>query len=74
MMGSVLAMVGVSLVIVVMITAFLLVRRERRLSPEDRYRREIRALRTSAYLRSQPRPARQEGAHGLENQYLGGGW
>jgi len=75
MTGSVAVMLGLSLVIVLMITVFILLRRKRRLSsPEARYQRDIRGLRTSTYLRTEPRPARQSGADGLENQYLDGGW
>jgi len=68
-------MLGLSLVIVLMITVFILVRRKRRLSsPEARYQHDIRGLRTSTYLRTESRPARQSGAGGLEKKYLGGGW
>jgi hypothetical protein len=75
MTGSVAAMLGLLLVIVLMITVFVLVRRKRRLSsPKARYQRDIRALRTSVYLRTVPRPARQTGVDGQETQYGGGAW
>jgi len=77
MTGSVAVVLGLSLVIVLMITVFILVRRKRRLSsPEARYQRDIRGLRTSTYLRTEPRPARQSGVDGLENdtKYGGAGW
>ncbi len=74
MTSSVAVMLGLSLVIVLMITAFLLVRRARNLSPEARYRRDIRALRTSVYLRTEPRPARQVGNAGPDTKYYGGAW
>lgn len=70
MMESVAVVLGLSLVIVLMIAVFVLVRRSRRLSsPKTRYQRDIRVLRTSTYLRTEPRPARQIGAHGLEGKY-----
>ena len=74
MTGSVAVMLGLSLVIVLMITVFILVRRKLRLSsPEARYQRDIRELRTSTYLRTEPRPARQSGADGPENDTKYGG-
>jgi hypothetical protein len=55
MTGSVAVMLGLSLMIVLMITVFILVRRKRRLSsPEARYQHDIRGLRTSTYLRTEP--------------------
>ena len=70
MTGSAAFLLGLSLVIVLMITVFILVRRQRRLStPEARYQRDIRGLRTSTYLRTEPQPARQSGADGLEIKY-----
>ena len=79
MTGSIAVMLGLSLVIILMITVFILVQRKRRLSsPEARYQRDIRGLRTTTYLRNEPRPARQVGADGLESKYGGfggmGGW
>ena len=69
MTGSAL-LLGLSLVIVLMITVFILVWRNRRLSTlEARYQRDIRGLRASTYLRTEPRPARQSGADGLEIKY-----
>jgi hypothetical protein len=73
MTGSVAVILGLSLVIVLTITVFRLVRR-RPSNPKARYQRDIRALRTSTYLRTEPRPARQSGADGLEFKYGGGAW
>jgi hypothetical protein len=76
MTGAVAVMLGLSLVIVLMITVFILVRRKRRLSdPKARYQRDIRGLRTSIYRRTEPRPARQSGADGQDTKYAGlGAW
>ena len=70
MTGSAAFLLGLSPVIVLMIAVFTLVWRKRRPStPEARYQRDIRGLRTSVYLRNEPRPARQSGADGLEIKY-----
>ncbi len=75
MTGFVAVMLGISLVTALMITALILVRRKRLLSnPKARYQRDIRQLRTSTYLRTEPRPARQIGADGQETQYGAGAW
>ncbi len=75
MTGSVAVMLGLSLVIVLMITMFILVRRKRRLSsPEARYQRDIREIRTSTYRRNEPRPARQLGADDLDKYSGFTGW
>lgn len=70
MTGSVAIVFGLSLVIVLVITVFILVRRKRRLStPEARYQRDIREIQLSTYLQTKPQPARQSGADGLEKKY-----
>ena len=70
MTGSVAIVFGLSLVIVLVITVFILVRRKRRLStPEARYQRDIREIQLSTYLQTEPQPARQSGADGLEKKY-----
>jgi hypothetical protein len=76
MTGSVAIMLGLSLVIVLAITVFILVRRRRRLStPEARYQRDIREIQMSTYLQTKPRPAPQSGADDLEKKYYGyTGW
>jgi len=73
MTGSVAVVLGLSLVIVLIIAMFIAGRRKRRLSPDARYQRDIRALRTSTYLRTEPRPEAQSGADGLEKKYGGFG-
>jgi hypothetical protein len=74
MAGSVAITLGVSLVIVLVITVFLLMRRKRRLStPEARYQHDIREIQMSTYLQTKPRPAQQSGADGLEKKYGGFG-
>jgi hypothetical protein len=72
MTGSVAIVLGVALVIVLVITVFILVRRKRRLStPEARYQRDIREIQLSTYVQTKPQPPRQSGADGLEKKYYG---
>jgi hypothetical protein len=73
MTGSMEGMLGLLLVIVLVITVFILVRRKHLSTPEARYQRDMRALQTSTYLRTEPRPARQSGADRLEHKYGGFG-
>jgi hypothetical protein len=74
MTGSVAVTLGVSLVIVLVITVFITVRRKRRLSsPEARYQRDMRGIQMSTYLQTKPRPTPQLGAEGLEKKYGGFG-
>jgi hypothetical protein len=74
-MGPFLAVViAVSLVIILAITVFILVRRKRRLStPGARYQRDIRGIQMARHIQTKPRPGRQLGADGLEGKYPGGG-
>jgi len=74
MTGFVAIMLGVSLVIVLVFTVLILVRRKRRLStPEARYQRDIREIQMSTYLQTKARPVPQSGADGLEKKYGGFG-
>ena len=64
-MSDALVVVGVSLVIILVITAVLiLARRKHRLStetPKDRYQRDIREVQRATYAKTRLRPARQVG-------------
>jgi hypothetical protein len=72
MTGSMAIVLGVSLVIVLLIAVFILLRRQRRLStPKARYLRDMREIQLRTYLESKPRPAPQSGADGLEKKYYG---
>jgi hypothetical protein len=63
---------GVSLVIILVITAAVILARRKRQTPKDRYQRDIRQIHMDTYRQTKPRPARQLG-DAKESSGLGGG-